>query len=147
MGEELGIPVERITVVENGTILELTEDSLTVGPRLPGGYVFVAGASVGEIGWSVIGDREKLSANGFFLAVATLGRDGALIGKPDFVSRGFADLGKAPEILEGATETIARVAKQLHQTPELIPKRIEESLGRYLYSETGRRPMVYTVVK
>ncbi len=147
MGRELGIPAERIAVVENGTVLELTEDSLSIGPRVPGGYVFVAGASVGEIGWSVIGDREKLAENGFFMAVATVGRDGTLIGQPNYVSRGFADLTQAPEILAGATETIARVASQLRQTPELIPKRIEEALGRFLYAETGRRPMVFAIVK
>jgi ribonuclease J len=147
MGRELGIPDKNIAVVENGTVIEMTEESLSVGPRLPGGYVFVAGSSVGDIGWSVISDREKLAENGFFLAVAPIGRNGALIGKPKYISRGFANLNEAPELLEGATAAIRRVADQYSDSPDLIPKRLEEALGRYLFAETGRRPMVFVVVE
>ena len=39
IGQTLGIPAERIAVVENGTPIDLTPYSMTVRDRLPGGYV------------------------------------------------------------------------------------------------------------
>lgn len=147
MAQELGIPAENIAVVENGTVLELDDRSLAVGPRIPGGYVFVDGASVGEIGSSVMRDREQLAQNGFFLAVATLGRENKLIGQPEFISRGFANLDETPELLQGAVDTVARVISQFGSSQDRLSSRIEDALGRYLYAETGRRPLVYVVLR
>ncbi|MCB8986984.1 MAG: hypothetical protein H6661_04460 [Ardenticatenaceae bacterium] len=71
LARQLGIAPENIAVVENGTPLELDEHSLTVCPRLPGGYVFVDGAAVGDTGWSIVREREKLAENGFSAVVKT----------------------------------------------------------------------------
>ncbi|MCC6798876.1 MAG: ribonuclease J, partial [Anaerolineae bacterium] len=46
LAQTLGIPAKHIAVVENGTMIELTPDTLTIGERVPGGYVFVDGAGV-----------------------------------------------------------------------------------------------------
>jgi ribonuclease J len=146
IGEELGIPQENIAVVENGTPLVLTSDSLTVEPRMPGGYVFVDGASVGDIGWSVVRDRDKLAQAGFFFAVASINNQGQMIGSPKIRTRGFVDQQGAEELLKGAEVTIARA---IHSNPgdrRRMVKRTEESLSRYLYDETRRRPIVQVVI-
>ena len=39
LAQQVGIPAQNIVVVENGTPLELDQDSLTVGERLPGGQI------------------------------------------------------------------------------------------------------------
>lgn len=147
MARELGIPAENIAVVENGAILELDDRSMTIGPRVPGGYIFVDGVSVGEIGRSVMRDREQLAQNGFFLTVVTLGRDNQIIGAPEFVSRGFANLDETPELLHGATDTVARTVSLFAGNQDKLQPRLEDALGRYLYAETGRRPMVYVVLR
>ncbi|MCH8979199.1 MAG: ribonuclease J, partial [Armatimonadetes bacterium] len=41
LAKEMGIPQENILVVENGTPIELTENKITAGERIPGGYVYV----------------------------------------------------------------------------------------------------------
>jgi ribonuclease J len=147
IGEELGIPKENIAVVENGTPLELTSDSLTIGPRMPGGYIFVDGASVGDIGWSVVRDRDKLAQSGFFFAVVSTNNQGLMSGKPELRTRGFVDKQGAEELFIGAEETIARA---IHNNPgdrRKMVKRTEEALSRYLYDETRRRPIVEVVIR
>lgn len=147
IGEELGIPEENIAVVENGTPLVLTKDTLTIEPRMPGGYVFVDGASVGDIGWSVVRDRDKLAQAGFFFAVAATNNQGQMIGTPEIRTRGFVDQKGAEELLIGAEETIARA---IHNNPgdrRKMVKRTEEALSRYLYEETRRRPIVEVVIR
>ncbi|MCA9973776.1 MAG: hypothetical protein KC425_26360, partial [Anaerolineales bacterium] len=137
---------ENIAVVENGTPLELDENSLTICPRLPGGYVFVDGAAVGDTGWSIVREREKLAENGFFIAVVKTNDRGDLLGQPQFVSHGFANLDDE-ELVDGAVETIARVVRQHAGNPDGLTGKLESALSRYLYDETRKRPFVEVVVQ
>lgn len=148
MAQELGIPRENIAVIENGTPLELSQDKLTIMPRLKGGYIFVDGASVGEVDWPLLRDRELLAQGGVFFAFLTLNGNGAMIGEPEILSRGFLDMRDGGEIVDGAKETIDRVIK-LHKENGggKLSTKIEDALSRYLYSETGRRPLVQTIIK
>lgn len=146
MGYELGIPPQNIAIVENGTPLELTKDTLTICPRLPGGYVFVDGSAVGDIGWPVVRDRDKLAQSGFFFSVVRTNGNGALVGTPEFVTRGFVDKNTAAELMLGAEETIARTLKNSGGKRDNLAGRIEQALSRYLYEETRKRPLVEVVV-
>ena len=149
IAQEMGIAPENIAVVENGTVLELTEDKLTISERLPGGYVFVAGQSVGEIDIPVMRDREKLAENGFFLVAVSLDEKGKVRARPRIITRGFANLEKeqAEGLIEGAEEVVIRTLGIYQAGSEVLEARVEEALSRYLYTETGRRPLIYTVVQ
>lgn len=148
MAIELGIPEQNIAVVENGTILELDEHSLKIGERIPGGYIYVDGATVGDIGPAVMRDRDKLADSGFVVAVSSVNKQGELLSRPEFVSRGFADFRDQEQLLDGAERTIARtIKKHYQQHPKQVEQRVADALSRYLYEETGRRPVVEAVVK
>ncbi|MCA9971394.1 MAG: ribonuclease J [Anaerolineales bacterium] len=146
LGKQLGIPPQNIAVVENGTPLELDADSLTVLPRMPGGYVFVDGASVGEIGWPVVRDRELLSQSGVVFAVVLTNKAGQVLGQPEIISRGFVNPSESQALLQGAAETIVRTAEVYAHSGGSLNDSIEDALRRYLYAETGRRPVVHVVV-
>lgn len=148
MAMHMGIAAENIAVVENGTPLELTESSLEILPRLPGGYVFVDGASVGEIGWSVVRDREALAQSGVVFAVLATNDAGKVVGRPEIISRGFVEPKESDELLAGAAEAILRAADLYGKMKrDRLNEAIEDALSRYLYAETGRRPLVHVVVK
>lgn len=145
LAEELGIPKSHIAVVENGTVLELDQNSLTIGERVPGGYVYVDGSGVGDIGRKVIRDRERLAENGFFVVGVPV-KNGKLTGKPDFVTRGLVDADE--ELYTAATEVIERVVEQHgRKSDKRLINFIEEALMKHLHSETGKRPMVYAILK
>ena len=148
MATELGIPSQNVAVVENGTVLELDEHSLNVGERIPGGYIYVDGATVGDIGPAVMRDREKLSDSGFVVAISQVNKKGELLGRPEFVSRGFADFRDQEALLDGAETVIARTLRKHYQNhPKQVEQRVADALSRYLYEETGRRPIVEAVVE
>ncbi|MFN2137448.1 MAG: ribonuclease J, partial [Candidatus Promineifilaceae bacterium] len=148
LGMELGIPEKNIAVVENGTPLELTSHELTVCPRLPGGYVFVDGAGVGDIGWSVVRDRDKLAQSGYYFATLLVNKAGQLVGSPEFATRGFVEKDAIDELNIGAEETVKRTLQNDKGADQAaLAKRLKESLGRYLYEETRRRPIVEVSVK
>ncbi len=147
LAQSMGFPRENIAVVENGTPLEIDENSLTVLPRLKGGYIFVDGASVGEIGWREVNDRERLAQSGIFFVVVTTNGRGDVIGKSEIISRGFLGRVETEQLFEGTEETIAHVVKMHGDSPKSVSDKLENALNRYLYAETGRRPLVQVIVK
>ena len=62
LGKQVGIPPENIVVVENGQVVELADDKLTLAERNPGNYVFVEGDSVGDIDLDVMHARNNWPA-------------------------------------------------------------------------------------
>lgn len=147
LGVELGIPEENIAIVENGTPLELTPNQLTICPRMPGGYIFVDGSGVGDIGWPVVRDRDKLAQAGYFFVVVTASPKGKVIGKIEIRTRGFVDNNSTEELLMDAEDVIIRTLENAGGKDEGIERRVEQAVSRFLYDETRRRPIVQVVIK
>lgn len=148
LAEQVGIPRQNIAVVENGAIIEFDHDQkMQVLPRFPGGYVFVDGATVGEITPEILHERENLSRDGFVLVSAVISRaDHQVIGQPQIISRGFTLLRDSETLVEQMRETVRRA---INQSPEANGSRqaiIQEALGRLIHNETRRRPMVFAIV-
>lgn len=145
---DLGIPPENIAVIENGTIIEFDETSMTVGERVPGGYVFVDGAGVGDVGPAVMRDREILARDGFVLAHLTRDRQThQIVGEPAIISRGFIYMREAEGLLKGVNRTVQRIAESGNgRSPQDLEGEMQEALGKFLYNETKRRPMIFAIV-
>jgi ribonuclease J len=144
---QLGIPAENIATVENGYALTFGE-RLEIGERVPGGYVFVDGARVGEIGPAVMYEREMLGRNGFVMSIVQYQRrTGRLVGRPRIVTRGFTFVPGAEDLLAQA-EDVARsaVEAQPGAPPAEVEKQVQQALSRFLYQETRSRPVVIPVV-
>ncbi len=148
MAEAQGIPAENIAVVENGTILTFTPDSMTIGERIPGGYVYVDGSGVGDIGPAVMRDREILGRDGFVIVNMIVdSKSHELVSDPEFISRGFVYLKEAGDLLAGAQQTIENLmSKNGTSSTSKMQESIEKSLERYFYNETKRRPMIFTMI-
>jgi ribonuclease J len=147
MARNLGIPKERIAVVENGTPIDLTPYSMTVRERLPGGYIFVDAIGVGDIGWAEVRDRDRLAQAGYFFAVVRTNGHGELQGRPKLNTRGFISEKEAEELLKGAELVITRVVQEARAAGrELSEGQLESALNRYLYDETRKRPVIEVII-
>ena len=147
IAREMGIPEENIGVVENGYVLTIDEQ-LEIGERVPGGYVFVDGARVGEIGPAVMHEREEISQSGFVTVVVSYNRrSGRPLGRPRIVTRGFIYLPDADDLLAEAEGVALSAATAEPGTPAWeVEDRIESALFGFLSHETKRRPVVIPVV-
>ena len=146
MAQELGIPQKHIAVVENGTVLEFSSTSMTVGERVPGGYVFVDGAIVGDVGPAVMRDRDTLARDGFLLAVVNINqKTGALVGEPKVISRGFTFMPEADGFVERVQQMIHEVVAENPDAKDLEDL-VQNALRKTIHQETRRRPMVIVVV-
>lgn len=143
LAREVGVPAENIFVVENGQIIEFEDEKLTLGERIPGGYVFVDGLGVGDIGPAVVRERESLARDGFILVNLIIDKhSGKLTHEPQLITRGFVYEPQAEELL---LETVAHVANAVHNANGSLQKDVERALKDFLYNETKRRPMVFVM--
>ncbi len=144
---ESGIPEDHVFVVENGFVVEADKNGVRVGERVPGGYVFVDGSGVGDIGKAVIRDREILARDGFLMVSVTVDRkSGEMVENPEIISRGFVYLRDSNELIELVKSTINDVLVNNSGQNGKRRDKLQDSISRVLYNETGRRPMVFSVI-
>ena len=137
---ELGIPEESVIVVENGQVVELSGGRIKLGDRIPGGYVFVDGQSIGDVDYDIMRERGKLARNGIFLIDISVDKlDGRLLHDPEIITRGFVSPEDAEEIIPQVRKRIMEVVNGGGLDNE---KDIVNAVKSYLYEETKRRPMV-----
>ena len=137
---EVGIPEENVIVVENGHIVELSGGKVKLGDRIPGGYIFVDGESIGEVDFGVMREREKLARNGLFLIDISVDKlNGRLLHDPEIITRGFVSAEDAEALMPEVRKHIMDVVNDGGWDSE---KDIANAVRSYLYEETKRRPMV-----
>jgi len=149
---ETGVLPENVFIIENGTPIEILPDgSARRGQPVPAGYVFVDGLSVGEVGDVVLRDRRALANDGMFMIVVQVDKQtGRIVGNPEIITRGFTH-GEAEDRI--IAESIRRLREAVEQPGgdrisevALLKVQIKDSVSRFLYEQTKRRPMVFPVV-
>ncbi len=141
LAREVGIPADNIAVVENGTLIEFHDGKMIVGDRIPGGYVFVDGSVVGDVGTRVMRERESLARDGFVIVHLVFdSKTHTIKGKPEIISKGFVFVPEATELFDYARDLVRKLASD--QDQEEMKNRIEKELSKMFYAETKRRPLV-----
>ena len=143
IAEEAGVPTTNIEVVENGQIVEFMDGHMKLGDRIPGGYVFVDGDRPGEVGPSVVREREALARDGIVLVSLTLDRNGQLLDEPEIITRGFVYKHDADQIL---SETILRIEETVRQSRGNIHDEVVQTVRSHLFNETRRRPQIFVTL-
>jgi ribonuclease J len=144
LGREVGIPDERIAVVENGQVIEFRDGKMRLGERLPGGYVFVDGSGVGDVDASVMRERESLARDGFVLVNFALDRkSGRLREEPEIITRGFVHERNSSDLLAGINRL---VAERVKSNVGSLEDDLKQAVRTYLYNETKRRPEVFIIL-
>ncbi len=146
LAQQCGLSPEHIFVLETGDVLELDSSGAEVVDHISDNYIFVDGLRVGDVGQSVLEERRVLSCNGFVVVVVVLDKyTGSLVGEPQIITRGFVHEEDAAELLARMKEEVGR-AVQLGGTRSELAERLQNTVGRLAFAETGRRPMVVPVV-
>ena len=149
LARSVGVAPENVFVMEDGDVLEIDALGARAAGRVPAGCVYVDGLRMRTEDDAALRDRRRLSRDGFVVVVVPIDRAaGEIRGEPEIVSGGFA----APDEDEGLTERAAAVAADALRAPGLdlrdgdsARERVRQAVGRFLYKETRRRPMVLAV--
>lgn len=151
LAEEMGIPSDKVFVLNSGDVLEVSEEEAKVTGKVPCGDVLVDGLGVGDVGNIVLRDRQKLAEDGIMIVVLTLEEGtGRILAGPDIVSRGFVYVREAETLMVEAqrvldTKVAECEAKGLTDWGK-IKNVIKDALGEYVWKATKRRPMIIPII-
>ncbi|MGG3491380.1 ribonuclease J, partial [Brevibacillus choshinensis] len=96
-------------------------------------------------------DRKLLSQDGILVVVVTLSKqNGTILSGPDIISRGFVYVRESEELLDEAnrivTQTLVKCMEENVNEWSSLKNNVKETLGRYLYEQTRRRPMILPII-
>ena len=151
LARSMGIPESNNFVLEDGDVLELTEESGQIVDKVRTGHVYVDGRTLWDMDSEVLAQRRRLSRDGVVTVAITLSKQsGEALMPPTVTSLGFVELDESQELFEKtsrnvllALETAGGGILQLDR----VKDKITDSVSNLLYNETRRRPRVLTVIQ
>lgn len=150
MAQDMGYDKKQILDVEDGDILEVENGNVKFNGKVDVQNVYVDGLGIGDIGHVVLRDRQKMSEEGVVVVVASIDQHtGQLVSDIDIISRGFVFEDIAKDLLEEAKGVVKEaLQKHIHKVSDwrFVRRIIEDSLDRFLYQATERRPLILSVV-
>ena len=147
----MGVAKDHVLIGDNGQIFEFSNRSGHKTGHVNAGRVFVDGLGVGDVGNIVIRDRQQLAMEGVVIVVMTQakGTSHPLAG-PDIVSRGFVYVRDSEELIREAHDRVAAVLERCEagniREWAVIKSQVRDTLSRYLYEKTRRRPMILPII-
>ncbi|WP_373229536.1 ribonuclease J [Cohnella sp.] len=151
LGEAVGIPKENIFLLDNGDTVEIQNGAARKAGKIPAGNILIDGLGVGDVGNIVLRDRKLLSQDGILVVVVTLSKqDGTIMSGPDIISRGFVYVRESEGLLEEANRIVSSTLHKLMSEKvnewASLKTNVKDALGRFLYEQTRRRPMILPII-
>ncbi len=162
---EIGMSEENIIVPDNGSIIEISADGQKMTLRkekAPSAPMMVDGLAISDVQDVVIRDRQMLAQDGMFVIIALVDqKTGKLKKSPDLISRGFVYLKENQELLRQVRIIIKKAVEDVviknparlesHSGGNLvdldyIKANLGETVSKFLYQKTAKRPLVIPVV-
>ena len=143
-----GIPAERIVLTLDGGVVDLVDGRATVTGAVPCGYVYVDGASVGDLTESSLKDRRVLGTEGFitcFVVVDSV--DGKVTAGPEIQARGFVEDDAAfDDVIPKIKDAVEEAMRHGNTDQYALQQLVRRVLGRWVNDQHRRRPMIVPVV-
>ncbi|MGL5082776.1 MAG: ribonuclease J [Microcoleaceae cyanobacterium] len=84
----MGIPAENMVIIDNGDVIELTQDSLRIAGKVPSGVEPVDSSRSGFVKDNVMRERQQLAEDGVITVAAAVGIEGELLAQPEVHLKG-----------------------------------------------------------
>ena len=148
---QLGMSKDNIVIAENGSVVDLTRDSIGISGKVTAGRVLIDGLGVGDVGNVVLRDRRQLSQDGILIVVVTIDHSTYRIAAgPDIVSRGFVYVRNSESLMDEAKTVLNRTMEYCmdHNITDWgkIKNEVKDALGDFVWKETKRRPMIMPII-
>ena len=150
LAHQLGCVSEEIMLLENGKVVEFTEDGAYRRDPVTTGRVLVDSGSLEEIEEMVVRDRKHLSEEGVVIPIIAIDKHtGQVESAPEIVTRGLMSE-NGNEFLAGARDVVSRTVESsnLEERADwsVIKEKIRVDLKRYINKQTQKRPLILPVI-
>ena len=135
-------------IAEDGVVVDLVDGQASVVGKVPCGYVYVDGLSVGEVTETSLKDRRILGEEGFLSVVIVVdSTTGKLAASPEIHARGSGiDDSSLSEVRPRIEEVLARAAEDGINDAHQLGQLVRRTVGRWVNDTYRRRPMIIPVV-
>jgi ribonuclease J len=150
LAHQLGCVSGEILLMEDGQVVEFTEDRAYRRDPVTAGRVLVDSGSLEEIEEAVVRDRKHLSEDGVLVPIIAIDKHtGKMDMQPEIVTRGmFSDNGQ--ELMAGAREVVLKTVEQSNSEEKMdwsvMKEKIRIDLKRYINKHTSKRPLILPVI-
>lgn len=148
---DLGIPKENIVILRSGDVLDINENGAKVVNKIPCQSVYVDGLGVGDVGNSVLRDRQHLSEGGVVIANIVVDEySGQIVAGPDIYTRGCVYEKESEELLNEAREELSKalnntIDKGIYDWNKLKSV-MKDTLSEYFWRKNKRRPVIVPII-
>lgn len=151
LARQMGIPNDNILIAGNGSVIELTDDSLKSSETVTAGRVLVDGLGVGDVGSIVLRDRKHLSDDGIIIVAVSIDSvTREVVSGPEVVSRGFVYVKESEELIHEISELVCDILERCYidgiRDWATIKTRIKDKVARFVSSKTRRAPMILPII-
>ncbi|EJO18532.1 hypothetical protein HMPREF1150_0068 [Streptococcus sp. AS14] len=148
---EVGILPENIFIPKRGSIMEYDHGDFVPAGAVSAGDVMIDGNAIGDVGNIVLRDRKVLSEDGIFIVALTVNRkEKKIISKAKVHTRGFVYVKKSRDILRESSDIINKTVEDYLAQDSFdwgeLKGAVRDSLAKYLFDQTKRRPAILPVV-
>ena len=151
IARSMGVADDRVFVLEDGDVLEITPDEGRVVDSVPAVPAFVDRRRTWESDSDVFADRRRLARDGTVALAITISRSsGGVIKAPVITSSGFMRTEDQHDLFTRASNVaLTTLDRERVRTLDLVNTRVKiaESVSDFLYEETGMRPVVLAFVE
>ncbi|OEJ28429.1 RNase J family beta-CASP ribonuclease [Streptomyces agglomeratus] len=143
-----GVDPDRVVIAEDGVVVDLVKGRASITGKVPAGYVYVDGMTVGGATEASLKDRLTLAEEGVVTVVAIVDADtGALAEAPDFLARGFVHDDTTFEPVVPVIEKVLATAAEegvgdAHQLEQLIAR----AVASWAFRTHRRKPLIIPVI-
>ena len=148
---EVGMLPENIFIPKRGSIMEYDHGDFVPAGAVSAGDVMIDGNAIGDVGNIVLRDRKVLSEDGIFIVALTVNRkEKKIISKVKVHTRGFVYVKKSRDILRESSDIINKTVEDYLAQDSFdwgeLKGAVRDSLAKYLFDQTKRRPAILPVV-
>jgi ribonuclease J len=137
----LGIESDHIYILDNGAAWTTDGETAWLDNPVPARDVLVDGRLVGEHAAMVMQDRQRLSQDGFIVALIRVNRQNQIVGEPQIISRGFVPVNGSHDLLKDARKAIKQQFNKRGKDAA-HENHIRETLQNFFYQKMQSRPVV-----
>jgi ribonuclease J len=107
--QSMGIPAENMVIINNGDVVELTQDNIKIGGKVPSGIELVDASRSGVVNDQVLKERQRLAEDGIVTIAAAISWEGELLVKPEVHLRGVVTSTDKARLQQAVIQTIDTV--------------------------------------
>ena len=144
------IPRKNTFILNNGDILELSNDGVKKHGHIEADDIYVDGARIGDVGDIVIKDRILMSNNGILAIIAKIdSKNRKLINTPLITTRGYILVNESGELIKEIEEYSKNIINKKLNEKKVnftdIKNELINELMPFLTNKTGRVPIILPI--